>query len=202
MSLPICPHCGDANVNLILRGSYESAPYYYYMFECKECNRPVCVESLRCISNDAILFNLQDSDRIFPEPEEDEAPYGTPTAIANSYLAALHNMRIDKPGTLEASAIMCRRTIEMTTRHFGSKNGDLCQRIGALVAEGILTKSMGDWAHAIRLLGNAGAHNSNNTTQEDARQALYFTEMLLIYLFKLPKMLEDRKNMGIRKTSD
>ncbi len=154
------------------------------------CGRGICTEtdqSPREGTNETLLQKA----KIYPSIEELDAPAGTPDKVAEAYIAARVSLQTNKPGFWEAAAVMARRSIELALADCGAK-GSLKNMIDKLGAEGILAKSMVDWANEVRIIGNDGAHDC--VTREDAVQAVYFAEMLFTYMFKLPAMIAKRRN--------
>jgi hypothetical protein len=68
--------------------------------------------------------------------------------------------------------------------------------IAALHSKGSLTEAMREWAHAIRLHGNDGAHEEID--QQTAQDLADFTELFLTYCYTLPGTLTERR---ARKTA-
>ena len=190
--LPVCPHCNMRRVAFYLKGEYQVAHNKFFaLWKCGQCEYPVCTEAR--VSAAGGYLHQSAIIKIFPESNLFSAPDGTPKHIEDAFIAAKFNVIEDRPSMWEAAAIMVRKSIELAVKEFGADNGNLKHRIDDLVKKGILTHAMGTWAHEIRLIGNEGAHGTD-ITQEDAKQAIYFAEMLFIYLYKLPKMVEERRS--------
>ena len=67
--------------------------------------------------------------------------------------------------------------------------GTLYSRIEKLTARGDLTKSMCEFAHQIRNLGNEASHDTQFVAYDEIEALALFTRMLLMYMFTLPGML-------------
>ena len=63
-------------------------------------------------------------------------------------------------------------------------------RIQQAAAQHGLTPDLADWANRIRLDGNAAVHD-DEFSKEDAESLHAFTELVFMYLFTLPGMLEE-----------
>lgn len=94
----------------------------------------------------------------------------------------------------DAANVMARSALQFVVRERGAKDAKLKAQIDDLVAKGILHALMKDWAHEIRELANESAHPEaplpNEVTPEDAKDIVHFLDMLLIYLYDLPKQIE------------
>jgi len=95
----------------------------------------------------------------------------------------------------DAAAAMYRKALDVSTRELdpslASKN--LASRIDALHAAGRLTTDLKEWAHLIRLDGNAGAHDEEELSDEEITQLASFTDLFLTYTFTLPVQVMLRK---------
>lgn len=91
---------------------------------------------------------------------------------------------------------MAGSSIETACVQFGAVDGGLKGKIRKLHDDGIITQSLADWAQELREIRVDAAHQAEREsviTKEDAEQAVYFAEMLFTYLYKLPKMIEERR---------
>lgn len=72
----------------------------------------------------------------------------------------------------------------------------LYQRIEQLHAKGIITSPVKDWAHDIRLDGNAGTH-SGSGDQASAAEYIEFLKLFLDMSFSLPERIKEKRNPAI-----
>jgi uncharacterized protein DUF4145 len=95
----------------------------------------------------------------------------------------------------DAANVMARSALQFVVRERGAKDTKLKAQIDDLVAKGILHPLMKDWAHEIRELANESAHPEApvpfEVTPEDAQDIVHFLDMLLIYLYDLPKKIDN-----------
>ena len=181
------------NSPFVFQGECRTTPRKYISFwVCNVCGSGVCVEAFQPYLPDHDKKALNFS-TFYPQPETPQAPDGTPEGIADAFLAAKFNAKAEMKGAWDAAAIMARKCIELACLEFGASGGNLVNKINSLAEKGILTSAMAAWAHEIRAIGNQGAHKES-VSQEDAQEAVYFAEMLFTYLYKLPKMIEERRN--------
>jgi hypothetical protein len=127
----------------------------------------------------------------WPKTEVLKAPDHTPDNIRKFYLQGMDNLR---RGHFDAAGAMFRKTLDIGTRALDHNLPDnLNKRIDVLVASGMITMDMGNWAHQIRLGGNEAVHDDDEFSKDDAADLAAFTELFLMYAFTLPGMLADRK---------
>ena len=89
---------------------------------------------------------------------------------------------------------MFRSALEAGLREkFLDIEGTLYQRIESAADQGGLTAELADWAHQIRLSGNDAVHGGEQFSREEAERLQAFTELVFLYLFSLPAMLEDAR---------
>lgn len=96
-----------------------------------------------------------------------------------------------------ASAVMARKSLEAITHDKGETSGNLASRIKNLANNGILDKTLYEWATEIRLIGNSGAHFDimDHVEKTDAHQILIFIDELLKYLYIMPAELAKRRKV-------
>lgn len=97
-------------------------------------------------------------------------------------------------GLYEPCLIMCRKCLEAVCREFGTTKGNLKEQLDALRAAGNIDDRLRDWAHQLRLIGNDAAHDLDLVpNRDDAKDALEFTEAILLYAFSLRRRFEKFK---------
>ena len=98
------------------------------------------------------------------------------------------------PNNFDAAGSMFRSALEAGLREkFPDIEGTLNQRIERAADQGGLTPDLAEWAHQIRLSGNEAVHGGEQFSKEEAERLHAFTELVFLYLFKLPAMLEDAR---------
>ena len=87
----------------------------------------------------------------------------------------------------DSCAVMCRKCVEAVCLEYGETKGVLVERLTRLMNKGVIDKAIFDWANELRLAGNVAAHMepTNKITQLDAKDALEFVRMMLLYIFEL-----------------
>ncbi|HSX28322.1 MAG TPA: DUF4145 domain-containing protein [Candidatus Saccharimonadales bacterium] len=94
----------------------------------------------------------------------------------------------------DATALMARSALQAITRDKQATGNNLYEEIESLAASGVLSPTIREWSHEIRLLGNPVAHphpDDEETRPEDAEDIVKFLDFLLEYLYDLPKQIED-----------
>jgi len=86
---------------------------------------------------------------------------------------------------------MVRRTLEGLCIDHACKK-QLVAALEDLRDRGIIEGRLFEWAQALRVLGNVGAHYSETTvTRQDALDALALTEAILDYVYILGRQFEE-----------
>jgi hypothetical protein len=157
-----------------------------YIARCRRCNSPFLLhQSLHSVLGE---FETVTSEELL-YPQASRLPLeGVPQAIDHAYQQAL---RCYAAASYDASAMMCRRSLEALCAELGEKKGSLQSKLDALHDLGKIDSLLIRWAHGVRALGNEAAHDTHvDLSREDARDALDFTEALLLYVFVLARRFD------------
>lgn len=194
-----CPHCSANNAAFVQHGDYADQGRkgrFWGLFECPRCHGGVAVKA-ESTSGRSFSQAIGDITRefagvdAFPKRPPIDAPEYLPAPVQTAYLEAAHCLR---DARWNAAAMMFRRAIELSVKSVAPEGkGDLRTRIDALAAGYAITPAMQEWAHHIRLEGNAAAHDLDEFSDADAKSLQAFTELFVLYLFTLPQMLELRR---------
>jgi hypothetical protein len=88
---------------------------------------------------------------------------------------------------------VCRTVLDVVTKKLGAKESDtLFKRIEFLRDNSTITQPIRDWAHELRLDGNAATHDAVGDANE-AREYVEFLRMFLNMAFTLPARIEARR---------
>jgi hypothetical protein len=93
----------------------------------------------------------------------------------------------------DAAAVMAGSAVDAMLKALGYTDGSLYSRIDKAVEDHVLTKGMGEWAHAVRLGSNRPRHadeENPHVAVDEARQSVEFAEALGTFLFVLAKRVE------------
>lgn len=197
-----CPTCNMQVTTRVIASGYggsslsafnsideEDVEYHgdcFFVALCTRCSSPFLVKQLRytiagdfeSITKETILF-----------PVESRLPLdGIPEPIKRAYEQALRSYAAS---LYEPSSLICRRCLEALAKSLGAQRGNLQEKLDSLKASGHIDSRLVKWAHCIRILGNEAAHDTDMmVTKEDEKDALEFTEALLLYVFLLNKRFE------------
>jgi hypothetical protein len=91
----------------------------------------------------------------------------------------------------EATVVMVRRVLEGTCKENNVQERTLVKGLYKLRADGLIDTTLAEWADALRILGNEGAHyTGKQVSRDDAEDALAFAEALLDHIYVLRKRFE------------
>jgi hypothetical protein len=145
----------------------------------------------------------------------DEVAAANPV-IALDFAEALRCLWV---GSYKAAVAMCRRSVEATCKHLGATGRTLEQKIDNLAAQGKITESLKEWAHAVRLSGNRALHGKKTTDaasgdqqsplddldffgEDEAKAMIVFTQQLFQNVFIMPALSEKYKPKPEREASE
>jgi hypothetical protein len=100
----------------------------------------------------------------------------------------------------DAAAVMAGSAVDAMLKDKGYKDGSLYDRIDTAVANHLLTKEMGDWAHWARFGSNRPRYadqDKPHVSPDEARQSVEFAEALGQFLF----VLSSRISKGVEEAS-
>ena len=203
-----CPHCGSEKVGFefggerkrgtaIFPGGIEVSIWNTF-WVCRKCREGVVVKLQTSKRGRPSESPGDPRDKGFqmiamhPKPYSIGAPEHVPIGIAQDYKEASDSLRREN---FTSAGLMFRKVLEQATLALAPDQGGirkkrLLDRIDALAGQHLLTPSMRDWAHIIRLEGNEAAHEEQ-FTQERATQMKEFAELFLLYAFTLPTLVKE-----------
>jgi hypothetical protein len=183
-----CPHCGISSPLLLkVWASQKKIPRgdggptsIWAVHRCTTCGHLITArgEAGALVDNPVIAA-------VYPEVWE---PSALVPEKVRSYLAQAHRT-LSAP---DASVVMSSSSIDAMLKNEGLTTGSLYERIDEAVASGLLTSSMAQWAHRVRLDANNPRHVDEakpNMSPEDALRAFDFAKALTEYLYILPSRM-------------
>ena len=196
---PLCPHCRQHDVAfyIVTHKRIKDKNMVSVFLTCGHCGRCVCAEAPldhQFSTGEYKNITYETFTRIFPEPISNDAPQYTPKNVADDFKEAKFCM---SHGSIKSACIMAGSALETACVQFGATSGGLKQKIDKLLADGVISRSLAEWAQEIRGIRIDAAHHAerNSTvTQSDAEEAVYFTEMVLTYLYTLPGRIAARRS--------
>ena len=192
-----CPHCLRPTVFMQVTSTHsEPSQQYgcYYWIAGMQCQG--CMQHILAITEwDQSKLNYYEHYPI-GQPN-DELPDEIPANIAADFKEALRCRWVD---ALNATVEMCRRAIEGSCiDKLGTeakKYKDIKEMIDALADKGVITNTLKEVAHKIRLGGNRGAHSPKDESEppidEDAADAViefshHYFDHVYVVPFRLAK---------------
>ena len=121
-----------------------------------------------------------------------------PAPIQRFWVQAHESIKVEN---WDAAAVMARSAVQFAMRDKGALKGKLHFEIEDLATKGVLHPLMKDWSHEVRVLAHDSAHPDLQdlpTEPQDARDAVQFLDFLLMYLYDLPKHINNyrqRRNL-------
>lgn len=203
-----CPHCLSEKMafnfinfikkdEIIVSRPYRHTAYSFYttFWACANCHKGLCVTvetpgsetpGKKDGSSDYNFTILE----TYPEIKESQAPEHTPENIANIYIQGLNSFKREE---FDTASMGMRKALETTVKSLitDPKAKTLFLKIEALKNNDLIPKSMVDWAHQVREIGNDGAHDI--VDEKDAYDIVFFTEMFLTYIYTLPTKITKRR---------
>ncbi len=193
-----CPYCGADHVGFDFVVSRPAGLFgqdtFNTMFVCNACGRAV-VAFVKTRGNpiEGIPGNLRnpayiESIEVVPKSAVASCPEHCSPDVSKAFIQAEENIFRDNP---EAAASMDRRALEIGTKLIAPDlaNDNLWNRIEKLAEKHLITPSLKEWAHKLRIFGNEALHDIDGVTLEEAKQAHELTRFMLIYLFTLPEQV-------------
>lgn len=194
----LCPHC-QKPATASVRGSavwdgYEgdksvNPPVEWRLVQCTSCWQP----SLQAREDYGRGFDDDDPVAIYPAPQRISPSIPQPLRREWEEARACFDAKV-----YTACGVMVRRTLEGTCKDQGVKAKTLAKGLHELRSQGLIDGVLGEWADALRVLGNQSAHfTGKEISREDAEDSLAFAEALLDHLYVLRRRFaEFQKRIG------
>lgn len=191
----ICPHCENLALAMphgvtVIPDRNPSDPEDIYgpPVECTlvQCNN--CAEvSVRGREDYGNGFTASEYFNIFPEPRRLNSDI--PLRLRQGYDEA---KTCFSAKAFTATVVMVRRTLEGTCKLNGVKGKTLHAGLRELKENGLINETLSEWANALRVVGNQGAHFSEqNVSRDDAEDSLAFLEAFLEHIYVLQKRFQE-----------
>jgi hypothetical protein len=181
-----CPWCGLRNGQFYAKAHIEAsrvgrAPRYWSVVTCPQCGSPVILETTAPQDPAVVLTTIPDTGAVVTVNH-------LPPDVERYYRDAI---KVLEAGVPDAAAVQLRRTLEAAAAHHHVTTGPLIARITKLIEAGLITADFAKVLDHIRVVGNAGAHATDERVDETAaRRALGFTTQVLRNLFEIPAELD------------
>jgi Domain of unknown function (DUF4145) len=115
-----------------------------------------------------------------------------PKDVAEDFQEAI---RCQWAKSYRACVVMCRRALQTSVLALKAQGDTLVKQIDSLAANGVITTPLKEFAHEIRLTGNAGAHSDwlQDIKESDAESIMEFTREYLDHVYIMPAKLQERR---------
>jgi uncharacterized protein DUF4145 len=190
-----CPHCRrDAVFNIVSAPYWESEHGIVRIAAVMQC--PGCLKLILGIVLHIPRTPNYDYEAHYPlgKPNETVDP-SVPQDVAEDFKEAIRCQWVQ---AYRACVVMCRRALQTSVLLLNAAGGTLIKQIEDLAAKGVITAPLKDFAHEIRLTGNAGAHSDGLTDvkEADAEAIVEFTREFFDHVYVMPAKLKARKPQG------
>jgi hypothetical protein len=178
----VCAHCSKSVLGQV-SGSHESynpeqgPPLLSLLIDCTNCGLSSLFQA------EDYGAGWDDPTRAWPAPGR-RLGLSVPQELRNEHEQA---RLCFEAKAYTAAGVMVRRTLEGVCAAKGTTKGrPLFQGLREMKESGAIDERLFDWAQALRVLGNQGAHyTGTQISREDAEDALDLCEALLDYMFEL-----------------
>lgn len=194
LNLEKCPHCRRQHPRLDYVYSHSNIfaqwpradggkRHSWGVYVCYSCSGHIVVRGQQDrLENGEYGISVE---AIFPRPKSVHDSIEGPAAkFLSQALDTLH--------APDACVLMCAASIDAMLKEKDLVKGNLHSRIREAVKTHLIPKSLGDWAHQVRLDANRPRHadeTNANVTPEEAERAVAFAEAMGQYLFVLPSLI-------------
>jgi hypothetical protein len=128
---------------------------------------------------------------IFAYPATRRLSFDVPRPLRREFGEAQKCLSVKAYG---ATVVMVRRILEGVCKENGVKEGPLFDSLKKLEQQGLIDGTLSEWATALRILGNEGAHyTGKQVPRDDAEDSLAFAEALLDHIYVLRKRFTEFK---------
>lgn len=204
-----CPHCGIRNNAFLgVKSVPNLAKKYYWttLFICPSCGGGVVVEisdggtgidpmsqpaDIRAPlhTNPSFRFGIIN---IHPKPIATEIPSHLPERVGKTFKEGCEILQQSPTGACS----LFRKTLEIALKDLSPEieAWKLEKRIDKMADQHLITPSIQEWAHQLRLDGNEALHESEDPTIDDARQMESLTRFVLMYIYTLPGQIAEARN--------
>ncbi|GAB2870676.1 DUF4145 domain-containing protein [Paraburkholderia jirisanensis] len=168
----------------------------YVLVECPSCQQPL-FGTTSVFRDQYGNWGWDTAERLWPASAVSDLGPSVPVAARHDVSAA---NKCFSHGIYPAAAVMCGRALERLINEKTGKSQTLAKGLAELKTRGIIDDRLHDWADALRVERNIGAHASDTeTTREDAQDIIDFTIAIFDYVYTLAEKYEKylrRKSKG------
>jgi hypothetical protein len=189
----ICPHCDRPTFAAVCgtaiwdgcddEGDQLNDPVEWFFLQCSGCKEP-SIQSRRDYGDG---FDQDEPVLVYPSPRR------LSLQVPESLRREFDEARICfSAKAYAATVVMVRRVLEGTCRENNVNERILARGLEKLRESGLIDGTIAEWANALRVLGNDGAHFTGTPVpRDDAEDALAFAEALLEHIYVLRKRFDE-----------
>lgn len=189
----VCPHCRREAVfsqvgSPITEGMPGNGHRIVCMMRCPGCFKYILAFALHLPQ--AYDYGYESHYPMgMPDENLDES---IPSDVAEDFREAI---RCQAVKAFRACVVMCRRALEASVRAKRASGRNLVEQIDDLATKQIITAPLKEFAHEIRLTGNAAAHSDglDNIKEDDAEAIMEFAREYLNHVYVMPARLQARR---------
>jgi len=177
-------HCWQCDVptNFVILNTHilpdEGPPEEYSFARCETCNQAAMF--IREDMGDG--FDKDSYYRLWP-PHDRHIGFLLPGVVRTSYEEAV---ACETSKAWIACVVMVGRALEAICHEYDPKTKTLFGTLKAMLANGVISQELYDWANELRVIRNYGAHaTSEPITRQDAKEALDFLQAILEIMYEL-----------------
>jgi hypothetical protein len=196
----ICPWCespavaelhGTATWDGCEKGEPITQPVEFRLVRCSECGNV----SLQTREDWGDGFEADQP--VFAYPAKRRLSSDVPVPLHREFAEAQKCFSATAYG---ATVVMVRRVLEGVCRENNVGHKTLAVSLKELEQQGLIDGTLSDWATALRILGNEGAHyTGDQVSRNDAEDSLAFAEALLDHIYVLRKRFNEFKSRRASK---
>ncbi|MFH1908826.1 MAG: DUF4145 domain-containing protein [Chloroflexota bacterium] len=191
-----CPHCGNKSPQKLIHtqgtsgtgwfisdGEEVDLTVVYFVASCETCNHILVYRAVEDIPDEKFFTSVD-----LEYPESGELHTSVPKTVSKIYIEAL---RI-KSLAPNAFAVQIRRALEALCEDRGAKSGTLQKMLNELSTKGEIPSTLIEATDLLRLLGNIGAHASEDSVQPwQVRTIDEFFRAIVEYVYIAPNKIKE-----------
>jgi hypothetical protein len=199
----LCRHCGTRSISEAIATEYwrerdergADTDYRYRLVKCTACGDVSLLLAMQ-VGYSGEIEVYEDDYAVYPAP-----PRILSVAVPKTLRACFEEARACyQVRAYTASAIMCRRALELLAIERGVRECNLAQSVTKLKEQGDIDQRLYDWCDALRLAGNEAAHEvGQGVPQADAKDMNDLAEAIIDYVYVFQARYEEfMKRRGTR----
>ena len=198
----VCPYCDYPSYFTMHGGAHtchlEGSYHFRCICECQNCRRPILLVCEKGTSQSTYGYSAH-----YPTGKPNEIiSDDIPEEIGIDFKEAL---RCQFVNAHRATATMCRRALQSSCQDLGATGDYLFGQIDNLAEKGKITAALQEMAHAVRLVGNVGAHPDEDglkdVSSDDASDLIEFSRQFYDHVYVMPAKLREMKERQERSTN-